>query len=108
MEVTVVDRAALERGVKMRKRLSVLFSGVTALLSLAVGLSAQTGPSNSGPNDDTGCHFDLSPYLWFAGAHGVVGALDHDLGFHASPGDLLSHIDIGLMGVVRFATIAWC
>jgi len=92
----------------MRNRLSRLLSGMSILMCLAVGLSAQTGPSNPAPgqtsdptNASTGWHFDLSPYLWFAGAHGVLGALDHDVGFHASPGDLLSHFDIGLMGAAE-------
>jgi hypothetical protein len=88
----------------MRNRFSVLFSSAAILACLAVGVSAQTEPSSSAAgktsatNDDTGWHFDLSPYLWFAGAHGIVGAVGHDVGFHASPGDLLSHADIGLMG----------
>lgn len=40
----------------------------------------------------------MSPYLWFAGAHGTVGALGRDASMHASAGDLLSHFDFGLMG----------
>jgi hypothetical protein len=51
-------------------------------------------------NDD-GWHLDLSPYLWFAGAHGTVGALGRDFSVHASPGDLLSHFNIGLMGAME-------
>jgi hypothetical protein len=43
-------------------------------------------------------HFSVTPYLWFAGSHGSIGALNHDISFHASPSDLLSHADIGLMG----------
>jgi hypothetical protein len=52
------------------------------------------------PPDDpeNGWHFSVTPYLWFAGAHGSIGALNHDISFHASPSDLLSHFDIGLMG----------
>jgi hypothetical protein len=52
------------------------------------------------PPDDpeNGWHFSVTPYLWFAGAHGTIGALNHDISFHASPSDLLSHVDIGLMG----------
>lgn len=77
---------------------------ITILVCLAVGVSAQTeSPSaasgtTSSTNDTAAWHLDLSPYLWFAGAHGAVGAVGHDLGFHASPSDLLSHLDIGLMG----------
>lgn len=59
---------------------------------------AEPGSAPVPSNQDTGWHFDLTPYLWFAGAHGTVGALGHDVSTHASPGDLLSHFDIGLMG----------
>src|SRR5215469_5322706 len=41
---------------------------------------------------------DLSPYIWFAGAHGTVGALGRDASVHASAGDLLSHFNFGIMG----------
>jgi hypothetical protein len=55
---------------------------------------------NQAASDD-GWHVGITPYLWFAGAHGTVGALGHEAGFHASAGDLLSHVDIGLMGAVE-------
>jgi hypothetical protein len=43
-------------------------------------------------------HFDLSPYLWFAGVHGTTtGPQGQGFGFRASPGDLLSHFRFGLM-----------
>lgn len=51
--------------------------------------------------EDKDWHVDLSPYLWFAGAHGTVGALGHDASVHASAGDLLSHFDFGLMGAAE-------
>jgi hypothetical protein len=62
--------------------------------------SSRTKPAN--PNTDAGSHFSLSPYLWFAGAHGTVGALGRDASLHASPGDLLSHFNFGLMGAAEF------
>ncbi|MGC2111185.1 MAG: hypothetical protein WA655_16840 [Candidatus Korobacteraceae bacterium] len=89
---------------------------LTMALVFSIPAVAQ-GPSDStvqdqGPNapapqktttaaDDDGWHFAITPYLWFAGASGTVGALGHDVSIHASPGDLLSHFDIGLMGVVE-------
>jgi len=91
----------------MLSRFSMLLSSATILACLAVGVSAQTEPSSLGAvktsatDDDTGWHLDVSPYLWFAGAHGIVGVAGHDIGFHASPGDLLSHLDIGLMGAAE-------
>jgi hypothetical protein len=56
-----------------------------------------TDPSSSATNA-AGWNFDLSPYLWFAGAHGTVGAFGRDASVHASAGDLLSHFNFGLMG----------
>ncbi|MGC1625726.1 MAG: hypothetical protein WA735_02615 [Candidatus Acidiferrales bacterium] len=51
---------------------------------------------------DSNWHFAVTPYLWFAGAHGNVGGPNgREVGFSASPGDLLSHFRIGLMGVVE-------
>jgi hypothetical protein len=59
------------------------------------------GGSSSSHNNDEGWHFDLSPYLWFAGAHGTVGVLGRRASIHVSPGDLLSHVDVGLMGAAE-------
>jgi hypothetical protein len=74
----------------------------------AVDLQTQTqtpspasGKTSASTTDDGGWHFDLTPYLWFAGAHGTVGALGRDVSIHVSPGDLLSHFDIGVMGAAE-------
>jgi hypothetical protein len=45
-------------------------------------------------------HLSVSPYLWFPGVHGIVGANDIAVNVSASPGDLLSHFRFGLMGMV--------
>jgi hypothetical protein len=71
----------------------------------AADANAQTS-SNPPPqpavgSSDDNWHFNLTPYLWFAGASGTVGALGHDASFHASAGDLLSHFHLGLMGQVE-------
>jgi len=59
--------------------------------------SGKTAPAEK----DGGWHFALTPYLWFAGTHGTVGALGRNASMHASAGDLLSHLDIGLMGAAE-------
>src|SRR5262250_1688212 len=66
-------------------------------------VQTQTSSSSAGKpaTADDAFHFDITPYLWFAGAHGTVGALGRDVSMHASPGDLLSHFDIGLMGAAE-------
>jgi len=56
-------------------------------------------PNSSG--DDSDWHIDLSPYLWFPGVHGTIGALGRDISVHATPGDLLSNFRFGLMGAVE-------
>jgi hypothetical protein len=51
--------------------------------------------------EDSGWHFAVSPYLWFPGVHGTIGALGRDVSVHVSPGDLLSHYRFGVMGVIE-------
>ena len=46
-------------------------------------------------------HFTVTPYLWFPGVHGTVGAFNRDVGVHASAWDLLSHLRFGLMGTAE-------
>jgi hypothetical protein len=70
--------------------------------SVDLQTQASSSPSGkAGAAEDGGWHFALSPYLWFAGAHGTAGALGRDVSIHASPGDLLSHFDIGVMGAAE-------
>ena len=56
-----------------------------------------TSTSSSVPYDN-GWNWDISPYIWFAGAHGTVGALGRDASVHASAWDLLQHFNFGIMG----------
>jgi len=51
--------------------------------------------------EDDNWHFDFTPYIWFAGISGTVGAFGRDANVHVSPGDLLSHFHIGLLGLVE-------
>lgn len=68
----------------------------------APDVQAQTPAVPAPATDDNGSHFSVSPYLWFAGAHGTVGGPNRSVSIHASPGDLLSHFDIGLMGAAEY------
>ena len=52
----------------------------------------------SAETNAAGWHFALSPYLWFAGTHGTVGALGRNASVHASAWELLQHFNFGLMG----------
>lgn len=58
-------------------------------------------PKPGAAGEDSDWHLDLSPYLWFPGVHGRVGALGRDISVHASPGDLLSNFRFGIMGFVE-------
>jgi hypothetical protein len=64
-------------------------------LAVSVPLQASTVP------DDDGWHLTVSPYLWFPGVHGTIGAFDRSATVHVSPSDLLSHFRFGVMGVVE-------
>jgi hypothetical protein len=65
------------------------------------GAPAQTpaapAPQKAAADPDNAWHFSLSPYIWFAGMHGTVGALGHDVSVHASFGDILKYLNLGLM-----------
>jgi hypothetical protein len=68
--------------------------------------TSQTAPAPAAPTpaptpEDAGGHFSVTPYLWFAGVRGTVGALGRNASVHVSDGDLLSHFDIGLMGAAE-------
>jgi hypothetical protein len=71
----------------------------------AIGDPAGSPPpqaSNSSAND--AWHLAVSPYLWFPGVHGTaIGPNGNGVGFRASPGDLLSNFQIGLMGAVELS-----
>jgi hypothetical protein len=61
---------------------------------------APAAQTTSPANDDQ-WHLAISPYLWFAGVHGTIGARDRSASFHASAGDVISKLNIGLMGAVE-------
>ena len=64
---------------------------------LVFGLSSGlVASAQSGTGGDW--QVSVSPYLWFPGIHGTVGAFDRDASVSASPIDLLSHFRFGLMG----------
>jgi hypothetical protein len=97
-----------------RETCLLVFAGSLALV-LCVPAIAQQSPSlitqdqtgsvpppQKTPNtSDDNWHVSISPYLWFAGVHGTVGALGRTVGFDASAGDVLSKLNIGLMGAVE-------
>jgi len=61
---------------------------------------ASPAPTSSASSGD-GWHLAVSPYIWFAGVHGTVGALGHDASVHASFGDVFKYLNFGLMGAVE-------
>jgi hypothetical protein len=58
------------------------------------------GKAGTSTSDDQ-WHISFSPYLWLPGVHGDVGALGRNVGFKASPADLLSHFRLGVLGAVE-------
>lgn len=67
----------------------------------------QTQPQNPPPSQAPAAkkedewHVAISPYLWFPGLHGTVGALNRNTSVHASAGDLLSNFRFGIMGAAE-------
>jgi hypothetical protein len=73
---------------------------LTADQSAAVPPTSGAGQTSTAAADSQ-WHFSVTPYLWFPGAHGEVGALDRNIGFRASAIDLLSHFRFGVEGAVE-------
>ena len=48
---------------------------------------------------DSGWHFAVTPYIWFAGIHGQTGALGREASVHADFTDIFNYLNIGAMGV---------
>lgn len=66
----------------------------------ATAMAGAPAPSDQTAPADDPWHITFFPYLWFPGMHGTTGVLGFNTSVKASPGDLLSHFDIGLMGNV--------
>ena len=76
---------------------------ICSLSLVSVGQEpSQTARASSSSNPpaatDDGWHIGVTPYIWFAAAHGTIGALGRDASFHASFGDIFSNLNLGLMG----------
>jgi hypothetical protein len=60
-----------------------------------------TAPQPKEASADDGWHVAITPYLWFAGAHGATGALGREASVHANFSDIFNYLNIGAMGVVE-------
>src|ERR1700757_2500199 len=70
----------------------------TASASNTTSTSQTAGQWDTGAPMDGRWHSAFTPYLWFAGMHGTTGVRGYNTSIQASPGDLLSHFNMGLMG----------
>jgi hypothetical protein len=70
-------------------------------------LGSAPAPADTTSSADDQWHLGFAPYLWFAGMHGYAGAYGLNAGVKASPGDLLSHADVGLMGTLEARKEHW-
>jgi hypothetical protein len=69
--------------------------------ALAQTQTATTPKTETPSPSDDGWHVGITPYIWFAGVHGTVGALDHEASVHASFGDIFNYLNIGAMAAVE-------
>jgi hypothetical protein len=83
---------------------AILFIAALEMMFFFPPVNAQTQPegSMSSPqpkeaDPDAGWHVGITPYIWFAGVHGTVGALGHEISVHASFGDIFDYLNIGVM-----------
>jgi hypothetical protein len=92
---------------KTRHLIINLFSALWLLFSIHVPTAmaqtqtAATAKTETPSPSDNGWHVAIAPYIWFAGVHGTVGALDHEASVHASFGDIFNYLNIGAMAAVE-------
>ena len=95
--------------ISARFRLGVVFlTGMLSIGALGPRLAAQTTqntnvaskPDSPSASPD-GWHVDVIPYLWFAGVHGSSGIEGHEVSIHATPGEVLDYLNLGVMGAVE-------
>lgn len=104
LEIGRSGRAEMNTG----KRLHFLVLAVS-LLSLGVFASSLQAQSTSTtqpkpdapPPASDGWHIDVTPYLWFAGLNGTTGIQGHEARVDATPGDVLSYLNLGFMGTME-------
>ena len=91
----------------VKYQVAAILGLLLATLSCATMASAQSQnamatPTQTDSSDaDQGWHVDATPYLWFPGMHGTVGALGHQSSVHVTARNVLSYFDFGLMGTVE-------
>lgn len=85
---------------------TALTSPMSSSRSSSTSNDDPSAPGSGGPPQvenapDDQWHISVSPYLWFAGTHGTLGAFNRDVGYRASAIDLLSHFRFGLMAAAE-------
>ena len=88
---------------RIRTFLGVALAGILLAGSTATAQAQATNApatAKTAPDSDDDWHVNATLYLWFPGVHGNLSALGYNLGYKASPGDLLKHANFGVMGLV--------
>ena len=95
---------------KTRHLIINLFSALWLLFSIHLPTAmaqTQTPTKTTTPepkdnlDSDEGWHVAIAPYIWFAGVHGTVGALNRETSVHATFGDIFNYLNIGAMAAVE-------
>jgi hypothetical protein len=86
--------------------LAALFYSPRATAQVLADMSTSTPQPKEKDQDkeastNDGWHFAITPYIWFAGIHGQVGALGREASVHASFSDIFDYVNIGAMGVLE-------
>jgi hypothetical protein len=73
----------------------------TAMAQTQTPTKTTTPEPKDNLDSDEGWHVAIAPYIWFAGVHGTVGALNREASVHASFGDIFNYLNIGAMAAVE-------
>jgi hypothetical protein len=77
------------------------FQRVATILTLLTALALPAAAQQTAPIDDGRVHFELMPYLVFAGMGGDLTVKGREASFSQSAGDILRNLQFGVMGRTR-------
>jgi opacity protein-like surface antigen len=98
IDVTVPNDATVVTDAAITSDSATVSDAASAPDPAALGEAASaSAPQTSPTTPDGGWHFGITPYIWFAGSHGTVGFRGVNSSYHASFGDIISNLNLGVM-----------
>jgi hypothetical protein len=81
----------------MKRRIIIAIAMFSLFAGAASAQTALDGDFTKDISSDKGWHFEVTPYLWFAGIDGDIGVGDHQADFDVPFSQIWHHLKFGVM-----------